>query len=110
MGKFHGGTMRNRRTSPGRTGDRAMGEAGADVRPRIHAGARGSAPRRGAVYVDDPIWEWRGLRWAHLLADDTDDLHRSAAAPGIHRPCIRGRRARRSPTTTSPRTNGGARS
>ena len=36
-----------------------MGEAGADVRARIHAGVRGSVPpRRGAVYVDDPIWEW----------------------------------------------------
>ena len=68
-----------------------MGEAGADVRPRIHAGARGSAPPcRGAVYVDDPIWEWRGLRWAHLLADDTDDLHRFAAALGIHRTSYQG--------------------
>src|SRR6516162_430349 len=82
---------RTRRASPGRTGDRAMGEAGADVRPRIHAGARGSAPPcRGAVYVDDPIWEWRGLRWAHLLADDTDDLHRFAAALGIHRTSYQG--------------------
>jgi hypothetical protein len=67
-----------------------MGEAGADVRPRIHAGVRDSAPRRGAVYVDDPIWEWRGLRWAHLLADDTDDLHRFAAALGIHRTSYQG--------------------
>ena len=68
-----------------------MGEAGADVRPRIHAGVRGSAPpRRGAVYVDDAIWEWRGLRWAHLLADDTDDLHRFAAALGIHRTSYQG--------------------
>ena len=68
-----------------------MGEAGADVRPRILAGARGSAPPRpGAVYVDDPIWEWRGLRWAHLLADDTDDLHRFAAALGIHRTSYQG--------------------
>jgi hypothetical protein len=37
------------------------------------------------VYVDDAIWMWRGLRWAHLLADDTDDLHRFAWALGIHR-------------------------
>ncbi|MBV8289987.1 MAG: DUF4031 domain-containing protein, partial [Hyphomicrobiales bacterium] len=42
------------------------------------------------VYVDDPIWEWRGLRWAHLLADDTDDLHRFAAALGIHRTSYQG--------------------
>jgi Protein of unknown function (DUF4031) len=68
-----------------------MGEAGADVRARIHAGVRGSVPpRRGAVYVDDPIWEWRGLRWVHLLADDTDDLHRFAAALGIHRTSYQG--------------------
>jgi hypothetical protein len=68
-----------------------MGEGGADVRPRIQAGIRGSAPpRRGAVYVDDAIWEWRGLRWAHLLADDTDDLHRFAAALGIHRTSYQG--------------------
>src|SRR5258707_15678535 len=83
--------MRTRRASPGRTGDRAMGEGGADVRARMQAGVRGSAPpRRGAVYVDDAIWEWRGLRWGHLLAGDTDDLHRFAAAPGIHRTAYQG--------------------
>src|SRR5260221_13648469 len=83
--------MRTRRASPGRTGDRAMGEGGADVRARMQAGVRGSAPpRRGAVYVDDAIWEWRGLRWGHLLADDTDDLHRFAAALGIHRTSYQG--------------------
>jgi len=37
------------------------------------------------IYVDDAIWAWRGLAWAHLLADDTDELHRFAAALGIHR-------------------------
>ena len=68
-----------------------MGEGGADVRPRIQAGVHGSAPPHGgAVYVDDAIWEWRGLRWAHLLADDTDDLHRFAAALGIHRTSYQG--------------------
>jgi hypothetical protein len=61
-----------------------MGQAGADV------GRGGAPPRRGAVYVDDAIWEWRGLRWAHLLADDTDDLHRFAAALGIHRTSYQG--------------------
>src|SRR6516162_7579149 len=79
-----GGTTGNERASPGGTGDRAMGEAGADVR------RGGAPPRRGAVYVDDAIWEWRGLRWAHLLADDTDDLHRFAAALGIHRTSYQG--------------------
>ena len=24
-----------------------------------------------ALYVDDAIWRWQGLQWAHLLADDT---------------------------------------
>src|SRR6516162_8576409 len=79
-----GGTTGNERASPGGTGDRAMGEAGAGVR------RGGAPPRRGAVYVDDAIWEWRGLRWAHLLADDTDDLHRFAAALGIHRTSYQG--------------------
>lgn len=37
------------------------------------------------VYVDDPIWGWKELRWAHLLADDIDELHRFAAKLGIHR-------------------------
>src|SRR5262249_54797898 len=61
-----------------------MGEAGADV------GRGGAPPRRGAVYVDDAIWEWRGLRGAPLLADDTGDLHRFAAAPRVHRPSDQG--------------------
>lgn len=68
-----------------------MGEAGADVRRGGAPPRRGAVPpRRGAVYVDDAIWEWRGLRWAHLLADDTDDLHRFAAALGIHRTSYQG--------------------
>jgi hypothetical protein len=36
------------------------------------------------VYVDDAIWKWSGRRWCHLLADDTDELHRFAALLGIH--------------------------
>ena len=43
-----------------------------------------------SVYVDDAIWGWRGLRWAHLLADDTDELHRFAARLGIHRASYQG--------------------
>jgi len=35
------------------------------------------------VYVDEAIWRWGGLRWCHLLADDTDELHRFAASLGI---------------------------
>src|SRR5262249_10683946 len=74
------------------------------LRTRIRAGVRESRrtdagdgdrgrpapPRRGAVYVDEAIWEWRGLKWAHLLADGTDDLHRFAAALGIHRTSYQG--------------------
>ena len=81
-----------------------MDKGDADVRRRIRAGVRestradavnggderGTPPRRGAVYVDEAIWEWRGLKWAHLLADDTDDLHRFAAALGIHRTSYQG--------------------
>jgi Protein of unknown function (DUF4031) len=36
------------------------------------------------LYVDDAIWRWQGLHWAHLLADDIDELHCFAAKLGIH--------------------------
>jgi hypothetical protein len=38
-----------------------------------------------AVYVDQAIWKWQGLKWCHLLADDLDELHRFAARLGIKR-------------------------
>jgi uncharacterized protein DUF4031 len=38
-----------------------------------------------AVYVDQAIWPWQGLKWCHLLADDLDELHRFAAQLGISR-------------------------
>jgi hypothetical protein len=38
-----------------------------------------------SVYVDEANWTWRGLKWAHLLADDLDELHRFAHRLGIHR-------------------------
>lgn len=38
-----------------------------------------------AVYVDDAIWNWQGMRWAHLVADEESELHRFAAALGIPR-------------------------
>src|SRR5262249_49017435 len=58
--------------------DQAMDREDADVRHRIRAGVRESPrtdagdgdcgtpapPRRGAVYVDEAIWEWRGLTQA----------------------------------------------
>ena len=40
---------------------------------------------RLAVYVDEPIWEWRGRSWCHLVADDGDELHRFAAQLGLRR-------------------------
>ena len=42
------------------------------------------------VYVDDAIWSWRGLKWAHLLADSTDELHRFAYGLGLHRASYQG--------------------
>ena len=50
-----------------------------------------------AVYVDDPMWAWVGRRWCHLLADDTDELHRFASRLGIHRMSYQG-----PPRTSAP--------
>jgi hypothetical protein len=47
-------------------------------------------PRPRGVYVDAAVWHWQGLKWAHLLADDTDELHRFAARLGIHRASYQG--------------------
>jgi hypothetical protein len=38
-----------------------------------------------AVYVDQPVWEWRGRHWCHLLADTDEELHTLAAALGLKR-------------------------
>jgi hypothetical protein len=38
-----------------------------------------------AVYVDEVIWWWRGRRWCHLTADDTEELHEFAARLGLRR-------------------------
>jgi len=43
-----------------------------------------------SVYVDDAIWSWQGLKWAHLLADDIDELHAFAWRVGIHRASYQG--------------------
>lgn len=37
------------------------------------------------VYVDEPIWGWRGRRWCHLTADDSVELHEFAARLGLRR-------------------------
>ena len=50
-----------------------------------------------AVYVDDAIWRWSGLKWCHLLADDADELHRFAARLGIKRTSFQG-----APRTATP--------
>src|SRR4029079_15304615 len=51
-----------------------------------HAAGRFSVERGDmALYVDDAIWRWQGLQWAHLLADSVDELHRFAADLGITR-------------------------
>lgn len=36
-----------------------------------------------AVYVDDAIWHFAGRKWCHLMADDTDELHRFATRLGL---------------------------
>lgn len=36
-----------------------------------------------AVCVDAPIWHLAGRRWCHLMADDTDELHRFAFGLGL---------------------------
>ena len=50
----------------------------------------GELPARRGVYVDAAIWQWQGHKWAHLLAEDTDELHRFAARLGIHRASYQG--------------------
>lgn len=50
-----------------------------------------------AVYVDDPIWNWQGLKWCHLLADDIDELHRFAGRLGILRASYQGPPRSRAP-------------
>lgn len=38
------------------------------------------------ILVDQPIWPWRGERWAHLVSDEShDELHEFAARLGIPR-------------------------
>src|SRR5260370_40577120 len=49
------------------------------------------------VYVDDAIWNWQGLKWCHLLADDIDELHGFAARLGISRASYQG-----APKTPAP--------
>ena len=50
-----------------------------------------------SVYVDDAIWKWAGRRWCHLMADETDELHRFATRLGLHRSSYQG-----PPKTSAP--------
>jgi hypothetical protein len=50
-----------------------------------------------SVYVDEAIWQWKGRKWCHLLADDIDELHRFARELGLHRSSYQG-----PPKTTKP--------
>ncbi|MES2321203.1 MAG: DUF4031 domain-containing protein [Pseudomonadota bacterium] len=36
-----------------------------------------------AIYVDAPVWKWRGRQWCHLLADSLDELHAFAGELGL---------------------------
>ena len=47
-----------------------------------------------AVYVDEPIWEWRGRMWCHLTADSEGELHRFAARLGLRRSSFQSRPGR----------------
>lgn len=46
-----------------------------------------------AVYVDNAVFPWRGRRWAHLLADDLDELHAFATRLGIPRRAFQDKRS-----------------
>lgn len=37
------------------------------------------------VYVDDPVWPWRGSKWCHMTADTHDELHAFAKKLGLKR-------------------------
>lgn len=38
-----------------------------------------------AVYVDEPIYQRWGLRWCHLTAGTTEELHAFASSLGLQR-------------------------
>ena len=46
-----------------------------------------------AVHVDNAVFQWRGRRWAHLLADDLDELHAFAARLGLPRRAFQDKRS-----------------
>jgi Protein of unknown function (DUF4031) len=46
-----------------------------------------------AVYVDNAVFRWRGRRWAHLMADELDDLHAFAKRLGLPRRAFQDKRS-----------------
>jgi hypothetical protein len=70
--------------------DSATGREGAFRGTASVSAGNGGDQRRGGIYVDAAVWHWQGLKWAHLLADDADELHRFAARLGIHRASYQG--------------------
>ena len=38
-----------------------------------------------AVYVDEAVWQGRGRRWCHLVADSPEELEEFAARLGLRR-------------------------
>jgi Protein of unknown function (DUF4031) len=43
------------------------------------------------ILVDQAIWPWRGMRWAHLVSDESyDELHAFAERLGIPRRAFQG--------------------
>ena len=38
-----------------------------------------------SVYVDDPIWPFRGMMMCHMIADTPDELHAMADKIGMQR-------------------------
>lgn len=43
-----------------------------------------------SVYVDDPIWPFRGMLMCHMLADTDEELHAMAGRIGIQRRWFQG--------------------
>jgi hypothetical protein len=44
-----------------------------------------------AILVDEPIWRWRGQRWAHLASDAShEELHAFACSLGLRRAWFQG--------------------
>ena len=79
-----GSSWRRGRNSASLAG-RADLPGGKRIWVRLAAGRGNVGGGDVALYVDDAIWRWQGLQWAHLLADGLDELHRFAADLGINR-------------------------